>query len=149
MTFCEEVAFYLRDKGLRGKTVTLKARFSDFRTVTRTKTLDFATNLGPRIYSVARELLDRVDDRPLRLLGVQVSKLEDVRQPVQETLFNGAMAEPSSRQDYLESSEKIAQVTPSLDKLRRKFGRGAVVPARSVRRRAAARSALPRRSPCA
>ncbi|MEM9381662.1 MAG: DNA polymerase IV [Planctomycetota bacterium] len=129
MTFCEDVAFYLRDKGLRGKTVTLKARFSDFRTVTRTKTLEFATNLGPRIYSVARELLDRVEDRPLRLLGVQVSRLEDVRQPVQETLFNGAMAEPSTRDDFIASTEKLAKVTPSLDKLRRKFGRGAVVPA--------------------
>ena len=47
MSFSEEVAFHLRDKGLRGKTVTLKARFSDFKTVTRTKTLALAaTNLG-------------------------------------------------------------------------------------------------------
>ena len=129
MTFSEEVAFYLRDKGLRGKTVTLKARFSDFKTVTRTKTLDFATNLGPRIYSVTRELLDRVEVRPLRLLGVQVSRLEDVRQPVQETLFNGAMAEPSTRDDFIATSAKLAKVTPSLDKLRRKFGRGTVLPA--------------------
>ena len=129
MSFSEEVAFYLRDKGLRGKTVTLKARFSDFKTVTRTKTLAHATNLGPRIYSVASELLNRIDDRPLRLLGVQISRLEDVRQPVQTTLFNGAMAEPSSRRDYLASAEKLAKVTPSLDKLRRKFGRGVVVPA--------------------
>lgn len=132
MSFSEEVAFHLRDKGLRGKTVTLKARFSDFKTVTRTKTLVHATNLGPRIYSVASELLNRIDDRPLRLLGVQVSRLEDVRQPVQETLFNGAMAEPSSRQDYMASAEKLAKVTPSLDKLRRKFGRGVVVPAATL-----------------
>ncbi|MEM6672566.1 MAG: DNA polymerase IV [Planctomycetota bacterium] len=131
MTFSEEVAFYLRDKGLRGKTVTLKARFSDFKTVTRTKTLDCATNLGPRIYSTARELLERVDDRPLRLLGVQVSRLEDVRQPVQESLFNGTL-DPSSRKEFLAQSEKIAKVTPSLDKLRRKFGRGTVVPASTL-----------------
>ena len=78
------------------------------------------------------DLLLRVDDRPLRLLGVQVSRLEDVRQPVQETLFNGAMAEPSSRQDYMASAEKLAKVTPSLDKLRRKFGRGVVVPAATL-----------------
>ncbi len=129
MSFSEEVAFHLRDKGLRGKTVTLKARFSDFKTVTRTKTLAHATNLGPSIYSVASELLNRIDDRPLRLLGVQISRLEDVRQPVQKTLFNGAMAEPSTRKDYLASAEKLAKVTPSLDKLRRKFGRGVVVPA--------------------
>ncbi len=128
-TFCEEVAFYLRDKGLRGKTITLKARFSDFKTVTRTKTLEFPTNLGPRFYATSRELLDKIPVRPLRLIGIQVSRLEDVRQPNQGTLFNGSMAEPSTRKDFMQQSEKLAQVTPSLDKLRKKFGRGAVVPA--------------------
>ena len=128
-TFCEEVAFYLRDKGLRGRTITVKARFSDFRTVTRTKSLDFATNIGARIYATARELLGRVEPGPLRLLGVQVAKLEDVRQPVQEVLFLGADTDASSRKNFVETADKIARVTPSLDKLRRRFGRGAVLPA--------------------
>lgn len=135
-TFCEDVAFYLRDKGLRGKTITLKARFSDFKTVTRTKTLEFPTNIGNRIYAVARELLGRVEPRPLRLLGIQIAKLEDVRQPIQGTLFNGSMADPSSRKHFLETSEKLARVTPSLDKLRKKFGRGTVVPASLLGRKA-------------
>ena len=135
-TFCEEVAFYLRDKGLRGKTITLKVRFSDFKTVTRTKTLEFPTNLGPRLYATARELLDKVPVRPLRLIGIQVSRLEDVRQPNQGTLFNGSMAEPSSRKDYIQQNEKLAQVTPSLDKLRKKFGRGTVVPASLLKHKA-------------
>ena len=130
-TFCEEVAFHLRDRGLRGKTVTLKARFSDFRTVTRTKTLDAPTNIGARIFRVARELLTKVDERPLRLLGVQVSRLEDVRQPVQQKLFE-AGAGGGSRTDALETQEKLAKVTPSLDKLRRKFGRGTIVPASTL-----------------
>jgi len=129
--FCEEVAFTLRDKGLRGRTVTLKARFSDFRTVTRTKTLEFPTNLGPRIYTVAKGLFDRVERAPLRLLGVQVAKLEDVRTAVQGTLFNGA---PDARKQWLESSQKLAAATRSLDKLRRKFGRGTVVPATLLER---------------
>lgn len=128
-TFCEEVAFYLRDKGLRGKTVTLKARFGDFRTVTRTKTLDFPTNLGARIFATARELLGKVEDRPLRLLGVQVSRLEDVRQPVQAKLFEFGGDDVQQRRDILETHERLAKVTPSLDKLRRKFGKGTVVPA--------------------
>jgi DNA polymerase-4 len=128
LSFCEEVAFYLRDKGLRGRTVTLKARFSDFRTVTRSKTLDFATNLGPRLYAVTRELLEKVEARPLRLLGVQVARLEDVRQPAQPTLFPLGN-EPSTRADLLRTSEKLARATESLDKLRRRFGRDVVVPA--------------------
>tara|TARA_R110002126_G_scaffold4409_8_gene23156 strand:- start:52 stop:1308 length:1257 start_codon:yes stop_codon:yes gene_type:complete len=126
LSFCEEVAFYLRDKGLRGRTVTLKARYADFRTITRTKTLDVATNLGPRLYTVARGLLEKIEPGALRLLGVQVSRLEDVRTAVQETLFNGT---PNSRDQWLESSKKLARATESIDKLRKRYGKGTVVPA--------------------
>lgn len=127
LSFCEEVAFTLRDKGLRGRTVTLKARFSNFKTVTRTRTLDFATNLGPRLYTTVTSLLEKVERRPLRLLGIQVSKLEDVRQPLQGQLFNGVPT--NARGHWLESNAKLSAATASLDKIRRKFGRGAVVPA--------------------
>ena len=127
LSFSEEVAFTLRDKGLRGRTITLKARFSDFKTVTRTRTLDFATNLGPRLYATATALLEKVERRPLRLLGLQVSKLEDVRQPQQGQLFNGTPE--NARGVRLESNEKLVAATASLDKIRRKFGPGAVVPA--------------------
>ena len=129
LEFCEEVAFGLREKGLRGKTVTLKARYSDFKTVTRSQTLAAATNMGPRIYSVSRELLSRVPAGAFRLIGVQVSNLEDVRQPVQADLFAG-MEDNSG----LTRKRDHGAVTEGLDKLRRKYGRGAVVPASLVGR---------------
>ncbi len=131
LSFCEEVAFTLRDKGLRGRTVTLKARFSDFRTVTRSKTLDYPTNLGPRIFSIAKELLERVEFRPLRLLGVSVSRLEDVRRPQQESLFNGQL---SGRDQWMESNSRLARATESLDRLRKRHGRGIVMPGSLVGR---------------
>ena len=121
LEFCEEVAFGLREKGLRGKTVTLKARYADFKTVTRSQTLAASTNLGPRIYSVARELLSRVPAGSFRLIGVQVSNLEDVRQPVQADLFAGFDDSGGM------SGRDHEAVTEGLDKLRRKYGRGAVV----------------------
>lgn len=133
LSFCEEVAFTLRDKGLRGRTVTLKARFPDFATVTRTRTLDLPTNLGPRIFQVARGLLEKVPPGPLRLLGVQVSRLEDVRRPTQGSLFNGAPP-GEGRRMWMESTEKLTRVTESLDKLRHKLGPGAVVPGSLVGR---------------
>ena len=119
--FCEEVAYDLRHRGLRGKTVSIKARFPDFQTVTRSRTLDYATNLGPRIYSTARELLDRVPPGPLRLLGVQLSSLEDVRTPVQETLFGD---EGPGKKDA-----RYERAYEGLDTLRDKYGPGTVVPA--------------------
>ena len=131
LSFCEEVAFTLRDKGLRGRTVTLKARFGDFRTVTRSKTLDYPTNLGPRIFAIAKELLQRVDQQPLRLLGVSVSRLEDVRRPQQQSLFNG---NPSGRDQWMESNSRLIRATESLDRLRKRHGRGIVIPGSLVGR---------------
>ena len=130
LDFCEEVAFGLRDKGLRGRTVTLKARYADFTTLTRTKTLDHPTNLGPRIYSTARELLDRLPIAPLRLVGVQISSLSDVRAPIQESLFGDVEGAPKLlRGGQVPSRAKLERAAEGMDKLRRKFGARAVVPA--------------------
>jgi DNA polymerase-4 len=149
LEFSEELAWRLRAAGLRGRTVALKARFWNFKTVTRTRTLELSTNLGPRLYSVGRELLDRVPRMPLRLLGLQVAGLEDVRSPVQGSLFGAGRsaqpaavpAEPARGGQALEPSEQRRElVTAGLDELRRKFGRGAVVPASLLgRQRTAAR----------
>ena len=132
LEFCEELAIRLRDAGLRGRTVALKARYSDFKTVTRTQTLPFSTNVGVRFYSAARELLERIPPGPLRLLGLQVSHLEDVRAPQQGSLFGGASSEPSAigespaRRAF---GDRLERVAPGLDRLRRKYGRNTVVPA--------------------
>jgi DNA polymerase-4 len=134
LSFCEEVAYGLRDRGLRGRTVTLKARFSDFTTITRTKTLPAPTNLGPRIYAAARELLERVPAGPLRLLGVQISGLLDVRAPVQEKLFNGEESHAPDRNSGFEARRRLERATEGLDRLRKKFGRPVVLPASLVGR---------------
>jgi DNA polymerase-4 len=128
--FAEELAFRLRDQGLRGRTVALKARYWNFKTITRTKTLAFPTNLGPRIYAAARELLARVPPGPLRLLGLQVSNLDDVRTPLQGELW----AQELPGDEDVEAapgpdSERLARATASSDRLRRKYGRSAVIPA--------------------
>lgn len=130
LSFCEEVAFGLRDKGLRGRTVTLKARYGDFTTITRTKTLDHPTNLGPRIYTTARELLDKIPAGALRLLGVQMSALSDVRVPIQETLFGEPETPMRGPRGVVEPSRaKLERATEGIDKLRKKFGRRAILPA--------------------
>jgi len=121
--FCEEVSHDLRHRGLRGRTVTLKARYWNFKTVTRSRSLDLPVNIGKRIYATARELLDKLPDGPLRLLGVQLSNLTDVRAPLQADLFGGL--EPARGE---ESERKLERATQALDKLRTRFGAGTVTP---------------------
>ncbi|MEQ1891406.1 MAG: DNA polymerase IV [Planctomycetota bacterium] len=122
--FCEEVSHELRHRGLRGRTVTLKARYWNFKTITRSQTVDLPINLGKRLYGVARELFDKVPPGPLRLLGVSVSGLSDVRQPVQQGLFGPLEAE----KPLAPADQKLAQATAAVDKLRARFGAGTVVP---------------------
>jgi DNA polymerase-4 len=80
---CVRVAEDLQRKGYVGRTVGIKLRFDDFRTVTRDLTLPSPTADSATIRRAATECLKRVTlDRRLRLLGVRVSTLGDEHQSV-------------------------------------------------------------------
>ncbi|MGH8801864.1 MAG: Y-family DNA polymerase, partial [Casimicrobiaceae bacterium] len=73
---CEGVADELGRKGYAGRTIGLKLRYDNFRTVTRDVTLASATQDAAVIRRAARTCLKRVQlDRPIRLLGVRVGGL--------------------------------------------------------------------------
>lgn len=74
---CEQVATDLRRKGFAGRTIGIKLRFDDFRTVTRDLTVHEAVSDATAIRQAAGLCLKRVDlRRALRLIGVRVSGLE-------------------------------------------------------------------------
>ncbi|HKJ88833.1 MAG TPA: DNA polymerase IV, partial [Gammaproteobacteria bacterium] len=69
----------LTARGLRGRTVTAKVRFPDFRTLTRSQTLERPTADPEEIGAWARRLLRRTEagQHPVRLLGVTMSNLSE------------------------------------------------------------------------
>ena len=72
----DAVATRLRRSGVAARTVTLKVRFPDFRTITRSRTLAEATDVGHDIAVVAAALLEAIDTASgVRLLGVSCSHL--------------------------------------------------------------------------
>ena len=74
----DRVARRLRSQGMMARTATLKARYADFSTPTRSETLNEPTDQTVLLRTVARQLLDRRLDRngrSLRLLGFSVSHL--------------------------------------------------------------------------
>jgi DNA polymerase-4 len=75
--FADEVARGLRQRELLASTFTVKVRYGDFTTVTRSKTLPAPTAEAGTIARVARELLRKTDAPrlPVRLLGVTASGL--------------------------------------------------------------------------
>jgi DNA polymerase-4 len=79
---CVRVADDLARKGYEGRTIGLKLRYDDFRTVTRDRTLDQPTGDAAAIRRAAGECLKRVAlDRRIRLLGVRVGALSKVEAP--------------------------------------------------------------------
>jgi DNA polymerase-4 len=73
---CEQVAQDLQRKGYVGKTIGIKLRYDDFKSVTRDLTIDHYTADAKTIRHAAGQCLKRVDlTRRLRLLGVRVGAL--------------------------------------------------------------------------
>jgi DNA polymerase-4 len=113
------VARRLRAAELVATVIQLKLRFTDFRTITRSRTLTSPTDVGQVIFEHERALyaalgLERVR---IRLVGVRVTGL----QPVQGSADQLAFDQPQYRE---------AEV--AIDRLRARFGPDVVGPARVV-----------------
>jgi DNA polymerase-4 len=74
----EQLCETLEKQQARGRTIGIKIRYADFSTVTRAHSLPAAVNDIETVWSVAVELLRRLDPmRPIRLVGVRVAGLDE------------------------------------------------------------------------
>jgi DNA polymerase-4 len=126
----ERVAERLRDGGRAGRTVQLKLRYKDFRTITRSRTLPEPTNLAADIDAVARTLLDAVDlGDGIRLIGVAVQQLRDVGDLEDGTETQHELPFGIDAGAARGSDPRRRAVEDSMDAVRKRFGDGAVGPA--------------------
>jgi DNA polymerase-4 len=79
-----DAAVWLERRGLQCRTVTIKVRYSDFTTITRSHSAP-ATRDGDAIAARAVALLERTEagTRPVRLLGASVHNLVDPLAPIE------------------------------------------------------------------
>ncbi len=124
----DAVARRLRASGLVARTIVLKVRFGDFKTITRSVTLPDPTDSTRDVVAAARDLLAQVDSTPgVRLLGVGASGLDT------------ASAQQLSFEDSHETDDAAEQVA---DQIRDRFGASAIGPAAAIRPGAGLRSPL-------
>ncbi len=111
----DAVGARLRRAGVQARTISLKLRFEDFTTISRSRTLGEPTDLGKRIYQEARSLYDDAAQggRPVRLIGVRSEGL------------SGAVASLGLWDD----DEHWREVEGAVDAIGSRFGAGAVRPA--------------------
>lgn len=140
----DAVASRLRAAGVTGRTVTLKLRYGDFSTITRSRTTSVGIDTGPAIARAAGWLLDREPvDAGVRLLGVSVGNLT-AGAPHQLSLGLALESAPVESGERFEPSP--AETVPSsestdlswhdaaraVDRVRARFGAAAVGPAALV-----------------
>jgi nucleotidyltransferase/DNA polymerase involved in DNA repair len=118
----EKVAYRLRQKNLKGKTVQLKLRYEGFETITRNKTLRNNTANTEIIFQVIWELFKSNYDqrRKVRLLGVGMSGFTE-KTNQQLSLFN-------------HPEKKISDLDVVEDLVRKKFGKNAINRAEGMRK---------------
>lgn len=117
----ERCAARLRAAGQVGRTVSIKVRFSDFTTITRSKTLKEPTDVARVVYDTARTLHQALgkDGALLRLVGVRVEGLRDALASPHQMVLTGG-------DDEWRAAEQAVDLAAA------RFGSGAVRPATLV-----------------
>lgn len=119
---CEKVFARMKASGFEGRTVTLKLKTHDFKSITRARTLEAPSNLARVAFAAAKPLLHAAaQGKAYRLIGVGFSGLTLASDHMEADLFG-------------DGNERIAKQEKAIDAIREKFGRDAVKAGRSLRK---------------
>ncbi|MEV7135365.1 DNA polymerase IV [Arthrobacter sp. NPDC093128] len=109
----------LRSTGMVARTISLKLRYADFSTITRSRTVHSPVDSAQLIFAVTVQLLESLGTRPMtvRLVGVRAEQLEDAAHASLQLSLD-------RRDDNWRAAEQ------ALDRVAEKFGSKSVIPAR-------------------
>lgn len=115
LLIAKDLSLKMRLEGIYGRTVTLKVKYGNMKLITRSKSSE-ATNEAREIYQTAASLLDTVEKRPIRLVGIGLSNItdSDCRQLSLEDMAN------------LEAEKHRTDLRKALLDLQRKYGGGVI-----------------------
>jgi DNA polymerase-4 len=123
LALSERTASRVRKAGLAGRTISIKVRFADFTTITRSRTLREPTDVSREIYETAVGLYDALglQRARIRLVGVRMEKLL----PVEQAPIQARLDEPD---------HGWRDADRAIDRASARFGSGAVRPASLIPR---------------
>ena len=116
---CEDVGQSLREMNAKARTLTLKLRYSDFKTLTRSTTLTYSTWYDTEIFRMAKTLLLKAYTRRvrIRLIGISASNL----------LTDGWQVDLLD----INRTEKLDRLYRSIDRIKTRYGTSALLRANS------------------
>ncbi|MEN8141537.1 MAG: DNA polymerase IV [Thermodesulfobacteriota bacterium] len=121
LLLCNKVGERLRRHGVRGRTVTLKIKYHDFKSCSRSHTLTQATDDSKTIFQTIVDLLRKTEAgiKPVRLAGLAVSKLEEGSAPRQLQLFGQE-----------EGRQERQELNRAMDEINQRYGSQTIQPGR-------------------
>ena len=117
---CEKVASKARRDGVASRIVVLKLRRTDFKIITRRTTRPDAVQTARALFAIGREMLAAEIGRPYRLIGIGLADIQD--------------AEDAPLGLFDTTETRALKTETTIDKLREKFGKDAVVSGRALKR---------------
>ena len=119
LRMCERSASRMREKNFSARTVGIKIRFADFKTINRTKTLPSPIKSTNQIYEVAKNLFLalKLDRARVRLVGVSLENLTESGESFEQLLLG-------------EREKGWREATDAIDAATERFGHGSIRPAR-------------------
>jgi len=115
----EKATYRMREKDFSARTISIKVRFADFKTITRSKTVPLAISATHEVFEVVKTLFLalKLDSARIRLVGVSLDGLEDGIDATEQLVLG-------------ERENGWRQATAAIDKASARFGQGSVRPAR-------------------
>ena len=115
----EKATYRMREKDFSARTISIKVRFADFKTISRSKTVPLAISATHEVFEVVKALFLglKLDRARIRLVGVSLDGLEDGIDASEQLVLG-------------ERENGWRQATAAIDKASARFGQGSVRPAR-------------------
>lgn len=115
----EKATYRMREKDFSARTISIKVRFADFKTITRSKTLPLPLSATHEVFEVVKALFLalKLDRARVRLVGVSLDGFEDGVDGTEQLILG-------------EREKGWRQATAAIDRASARFGQGSVRPAR-------------------
>lgn len=127
----ESVSGRLRKQEVLAGNVTVEIKYADFTKCSHQAPLLSPTNATIKIYELSCRLFDELwNGSPIRLLGIRTSKLQDLGEPVQMSLFDLEFSEKTKEVKQVKkgpSGEKLEKLDKAMDAIKKRYGESAIV----------------------
>lgn len=127
----ESVSGRLRKQAVLAGNVTVEIKYADFTKCSHQAPLLSPTNATTKIYELSCRLFDELwNGSPIRLLGIRTSKLQDLSEPVQMSLFDLDFSKETKEVKQVKkgpSGEKLEKLDKAMDAIKKRYGEGAIV----------------------